>query len=92
MNRQQSAPQLLVYAEEVDLGHLHGLVVHAHVHGHRGDAAHQRVRLRVAHADVPLLQIARRSQRPLQKGHGIVETERKKNKNKNKIQCNYEQC
>jgi hypothetical protein len=72
-----SLPELLVHAEKVNLGHVHVLVVHAHMHGHRGDHAHQRAGLGAAHAHMPFLEVAWRSQRPLQEGDGVVKSARK---------------
>lgn len=63
-----------MHAEEVDLGHVHGLVVHARVHGDSRDHAHERARLAGAHAHVPVLHEPRRGQSPLQERDRVVES------------------
>lgn len=68
-----SVPELLVHAEEVDLRHVHGLVVDAGVHGDSRDHAHEGAGLGRAHAHVPVLHVAGGSQGPLQKGDRVVE-------------------
>jgi hypothetical protein len=72
-NTFQCLPELLVDAKEVDLRHGHVLVVHAHVHRNGGDHPHQGTGFGAAHTHVPLLEIARRGEGPLQEGDRIVE-------------------
>ena len=68
------SPELLVHAEEVNLGHGQRLVVYARVHRHRGDHAHKRAGLAAAHTYMPFFEVAGGSQRPLQEGDRVVES------------------
>lgn len=50
--REALAAELLVHAEEVDLGRRKGLVAHANLHGDGGDEGHQLAGLRCSHTNV----------------------------------------
>jgi hypothetical protein len=71
--------QLLVDAEEVDLHHGHSRGAHAHAGGHPADEGHQLAVAAHAHAQVPVLAVARREQRPFQKLPRVVEPARPPN-------------
>ena len=67
--------QLLVHAQEVDLRHPHDLLVDGDAGRHAGDEADELSLVR-ATADVPLLQVARRHQRPPEELGRVIEPEK----------------
>ena len=62
--RQALSSQLLVYAEEVDLGHAHRLVVDVRGDRDAGDETNEQLVACGADSNVPVLLISRRSQCP----------------------------
>mmetsp|Transcript_43179 Transcript_43179/g.94141 ORF Transcript_43179/g.94141 Transcript_43179/m.94141 type:complete len:237 (-) Transcript_43179:416-1126(-) len=68
-------PQLLVHAEEIDLGHLYHGVIDLNVRGDPGDEADQFASSFHANPQMPFSKIAWRFQSPPQKCDGVVEAE-----------------
>jgi len=62
--RQTLRAQLLVHAQEVNLRHLHRLVIHIRHHRDASDQTNQQLVRRRTHSNVPILLISRRSQGP----------------------------